>query len=197
MKIKIIILMITFIVFNYNYCKNEEKKDSSLALAVIGSFQDNFNGTVTDSSGKMWMKCAYGQVWSDITNTCTGTGGGTTYGAQSVAACDVEGFCYDSTTLTLNSGPAYNACKSVNLGGFTDWRLPTRYELAGLIQSLSNRETMLLVFPNSPDDKFFWTGSINEVDPKLAYSVNTASTDFGKEYTRNTTTVLYVRCVRP
>lgn len=178
-------------------CQNKEKTDSNAALAALSSFVDNSNGTVTDSSGKVWLKCAYGQVWDPATNLCTGTGGGTTYGAKSLEACSMAGYCYDPATLLLNSGAAFVACDELSFAEFTDWRLPTRYELAGLAQSLVNRDTFLISFPNTPDDKFFWTSSMSENDQKLAYAVNFSTTDFGKEFTRTTTTVQYVRCVRP
>ncbi len=178
-------------------CQKKEQTDPSSALAVLSSLVDNGNGTVTDSLGKVWLKCTYGQVWDSSTNLCIGTGGGTTYGAKSLEACSIAGFCYNPETLSLDSGAAFSACDKLSYGGFTDWRLPTRYELAGLAQSLVNRDIFLISFPNTPDDKFFWTVNVSEIDQKLAYTVNFSTSDFGKEFTRTTTTVQYVRCIRP
>ncbi|GIX41041.1 MAG: hypothetical protein KatS3mg129_0774 [Leptospiraceae bacterium] len=197
MKYINILLLISIVVLSDCTKNDKNSVDPATALTLLSNFKDNGNGTVTDANGKIWMKCTYGQVWDSATNLCTGTGGGTTYGAQSLAACTTAGLCYDSSTLTLNSGPAFDACNNLSFGGYTDWRLPTRYELAGLAQALVNRDTFLLSFPNTPDDKFFWTSTVSESDQKLAYSVNFADTDFGKEFTRTTTTVQYVRCIRP
>lgn len=191
---KLILLMVALLVVG---CIKEKSKDTTINLAALQNFTNNGNGTVVDSQGRMWMMCTYGQVWDPVTNTCTGTGGGTTFGAKSVAACGVAGFCFDTATLLLNSGPAYSACEEMDFAGFSDWRLPTRTELVELALLSGNRNSFLLVFPNSPDDKLYWTASISESDNKFAYAVNFAETDFGKEFTRNTTSVQYVRCVRP
>jgi hypothetical protein len=197
MKMKKLYLLV--LILGFSLCTKEKNNsvDPATALYILSNFRDNRNGTITDPNGKVWLKCTYGQVWDSATNLCTGTGGGTTYGAQSLAACTTAGLCYNSSTLLLNSGPAFDACKKLTFGGYSDWRLPTRYELAGLAQTFINRSTFLLSFPNTPDDKFFWTSSISETDQKLAYSVNFSETDFGKEFTRTTTTVQYVRCIRP
>ncbi|MFN3604588.1 MAG: DUF1566 domain-containing protein [Leptonema sp. (in: bacteria)] len=187
----------SFVLFLLVVNCTQKKEDSSAALLSLSNFVNNGNGTVTDSSGKTWMKCTYGQVWDSTTDLCIGTGGGTTYGAKSLAACTIEGLCYDTATLQLNDGPAFAACDELSFADYTDWRVPTKYELGALAQTLVNRDTFLLTFPNTPDDKFFWTSSISETDQKLAYSINLSNTDFGKEFTRTTTTVQYVRCVRP
>lgn len=197
MKIFKFLFILIIAIYLVNCSKKEKETNNSAILNVIQSHIDNQNGTVTDPNGKVWMKCTYGQVWDSNTNLCSGTGGGTTYGARSVAACTTAGSCFDSSTLLLNSGPAFKACDELDYAGFSDWRLPTKYELAGLAQSLVNRSAFLIVFPQTPDDKFFWTANVSETDQRLAVSVNFSETDFGKEFTRTTTTVQYVRCVRP
>ncbi|MCS7205276.1 MAG: DUF1566 domain-containing protein [Leptospiraceae bacterium] len=193
-KKKIFLILIVLLL---SCVEKKERIDLAGSWNLLTSFQDNFNGTIIDPENRMWMKCSYGQVWDQTTNTCTGTGGGTTFGAKSVSACAVEGGCFDTLNLELNSGPAFSACDDLVFAGFSDWRLPTKNEMSYLAKLFGNRKTFLVSFPNTPDDKFFWTKSISETDPKLAYAINFAETDFGKEFTRTTTTVLYVRCVRP
>ncbi|MBW7857796.1 MAG: DUF1566 domain-containing protein [Leptonema sp. (in: Bacteria)] len=176
--------------------KDKEKKlDSGAQLSVILSFHDNGNGIVTGPDGLLWMKCAIGQVWDSSLNTCTGTGGGTTFGARSMKFCEVAAGCVSPATLVADSGPAFNACNTVTVGGLTGWRLPTKFELANLGSGM-DRPTMLMIFPQTPDDKEFWSASQDENDANLARAMSFSGVNFGKEYGRQKTDVKYVKCVR-
>lgn len=134
------ILIAVFSVFSCLNPKDKEKKlDSASSAFVIMNYQDNGNGTVTAPDGLLWMKCAYGQVWDPAWNACTGTGGGTTFGARSVKYCEVEGLCTNAVTLLADSGPAFDACNTITVGGLTGWRLPTKYELGNIGQAWTAR----------------------------------------------------------
>lgn len=55
---------------------------------------------------------------------------------------------------------ADNHCRDLEYAGFSDWRLPSAYELFTLVQleSGSSNHHNLTVFPNSPAD-YYWTGT--------------------------------------
>ena len=183
---------------------NDKKDDLTplIAIALVQTkFTDNNNGTVSDVDGNMWQKCAYGQTWNSSLNDCTGdtTGGPTTYGAKSLYYCELADLCFDVTTQEANSGPAFNACDGLDLGGYTDWRLPTKYELA-LLASNVNYSTFAAAFPETPDDKPFWSGTNNSDSTggtASAWGAWFSDGYFGKEVSRTKeSSPLYVRCVR-
>ncbi len=187
-----------------------ESDDSTLdwttqLLAGFG-WNDSNNGTVTDSNtGLTWMKCAHGQVWNAGLNNCAGTGGGTTYGAKSVQFCEAVSDnslteCVSSDALypVATSGPAYQACVDSRAGDFSNWRLPTYVELEALAAN-KDRTTFEYYFPETPDDKPFWTASGDSSSSgDNAYAVAFSSANWGvRESYEKASTVHYVRCVRP
>ena len=191
-----------------NLLKKKSSDDETLewfASVFAGSrFKDNGNGTVTDSdTGRTWMKCAVGQVHTSLGN-CQGTGGGTTFGARSMAFCEfvdgntiTECVNFDPLYPIATSGPAFAACSAESAGGHTDWRLPTREELTLLAGGL-DRATFIVTFPESPDDKYFWSGSgKGSSDGTDAYGVSFAANTWGESYLyHKANSNLYVRCVR-
>lgn len=195
--------LILFVAFTFTIlsaqCSNpkdkEKKLDTGAQLSVILSYHDNGNGIITGPDGLLWMKCAIGQVWDASLNNCGGTGGGSTFGARSMKFCEIAAGCINATTLVADSGPAFDACNSITVGGLTGWRLPTRFELAN-IGSGMDRPTMLIIFPQTPDDKEFWSASQDEGNANLARTISFSGVNFGKEYGRQKTDVKYVKCVR-
>ncbi|MEQ9363447.1 MAG: DUF1566 domain-containing protein, partial [Leptospirales bacterium] len=142
--------------------ENEDEDVELLTLSAISSiFTDNGNGTLTQNTGLVWMKCAQGQVWDSSLNTCGGTGGGTTFGAISLNFCAVltgnYADCTDANTAApvATSGPAFDSCTALVFAGSSDWRLPTRSELGTMAQSMLTRANLLIFFPQTPDDKNF------------------------------------------
>lgn len=186
--------------------ENEDENVELLTLSAISNiFTDNFNGTLTQNTGLVWMKCAQGQVWDGALNTCGGTGGGTTFGAVSLNFCALLtgnfADCTDANTVApvATSGPAFDSCNGLVFGGASDWRLPARSELATMAQSMLTRANMLIFFSETPDDKNFWSsnGNENESDGSEAYTYNFAQNTFAQENIVQKDTVQYLRCVRP
>ncbi|MCB1325893.1 MAG: DUF1566 domain-containing protein [Leptospiraceae bacterium] len=205
---KTIVLLLPVLFVGLLACKAEEEEldiDSILPL-VNGTLTDNGNGTVShilNGQGLTWLKCAQGQVWNASLNNCAGTGGGTTYGAVSLQFCSTLTGNYadcttsDATTPTATSGPAFTSCDDLVFAGFSDWRMPGQSELVSLASGL-NRTSFLLLFPQTPDDKSFWTrdGNSGQSNGSEAYSVNFATNTFGEFSTTQKDSVLYVRCIR-
>jgi hypothetical protein len=85
-------------------------------------------------------------------------------------------------------------CESLDYGGFSDWRLPSRIELVSLVDyTQSNPAIDPTAFPGTPAAAF-WTSS-----PKVSFSMSEAWTvDFASGATASTElgTMLQVRCVR-
>lgn len=139
-------------------------------------FIDNRDGTITDRSAQItWMKCIFGQRWSEPSGRCTGN------------------------ALTLNMSEAREAIQRFNASEsfHQDWRLPSLTELARIASSHPNLEGSRINaqdFPGTPPG-FFWTGSAKAsggYEP-LWYAIS-----FGQEGFRavSAESKLFVRLVR-
>ncbi len=199
----VLLLLATGLIFSG--CGDDEQSTDWLQVLIATSgVTDNYNGTVNQTIGTgtfTWMKCAQGQVWNSALNNCAGTGSGTVYGATSLAFCLVitGGASYCTTVDGVaNSGPAYDSCANLSFAGQSDWRLPTQGELAALA-GFQSRESFLFSFPQTPEDKYFWTGNANtgDGDGTSAWSISFAKNSFREEVAAEKDTPRYVRCIRP
>ena len=108
-------------------------------------FTDNKDGTVTHKrTGLVWQRCAVGQTWTG--STCSGS---------------ANTYTYDAAQQVTSS-----------LAGYSDWRVPTANELAGIVKydayyPAINRR----MFPNTPSNAF-WSSSPNVGDSDVAWYVS-------------------------
>ena len=103
-----------------------QSKDEGFAAACVRSLrQASGNGTITEPSRElMWMQCPLGMAVNDAGN-CIGE-------ATAFAYCETNDTnCQTGNQLT--SGPLFSACDSSTYQGYTDWRVPTKNELRGLL----------------------------------------------------------------
>ena len=124
--------------------------------AATGSYIDNGDGTVTDTStGLMWQQAGF------------------------------------SNTQTWEQALAY--CEGLNLGGYTDWRLPTSKELQSLVDysrySLAINETY---FPNEVAS-WYWSSTTYADYTNYAWLVHFG---YGYDYVSDKSYRNYVRAVR-
>jgi hypothetical protein len=134
------------------------------------SYTDNLNGTVTDNNtGLTWQR----QDVADTHNWYEATG---TYDAT-----------YNATS--------YSVCGSLPLGGYTDWRLPSKKELITIIDySISYPEPTInnTYFPNTSLSPY-WSSTPVASYTSIAWTVGFA---YGWVSSDNKYQDHYVRCVR-
>ncbi|HEY7886374.1 MAG TPA: DUF1566 domain-containing protein [Cellvibrionaceae bacterium] len=135
------------------------------------AFSPHADGTVTHKlTGLMWMRCSLGQHWDG--NTCKGR-------AQ-----------------TYSWHTAANEATTNQYAGFTDWRLPTREELEGIVeQSCETPAINTEVFPATPSN-WYWSGTMsgrNDSASNLAWYV---SFSLGRVHNQQKTLFGRVRLVR-
>jgi len=88
---------------------------------------------------------------------------------------------------------AADYCAGRDLGGKTDWRLPTRLELLSIVDySRTNPAIKTTYFPDCRSF-VYWSGTNVAYFANLAWYVNF---DFGNDYWNFKVGTFYVRCVR-
>jgi hypothetical protein len=134
------------------------------------AYADNRNGMVTDkNTGLTWQKEDDHQKynWYQASGT------------------------YDPT----HNQSMQNVCAVLNLGGMTDWRLPTKKELMSIVDFSVPYPGPTIRSAYFPDTVAFryWTSSSFAGNPELAWLV---SFDDGRVGYNNKNDQLHVRCVR-
>jgi hypothetical protein len=134
------------------------------------SYTDNGNGTVTDNNtGLQWQK-------EDDGNTCNWYRASGTY------------------------DPSYNpghddVCRSLNLGGHSDWRLPSKKELMSIVNYAIPWPGPTIDTDHFPNTKAsgYWSSTTYAGYPYDAWDVyfRNGYVDYGSKYDAE-----YVRCVR-
>lgn len=134
------------------------------------SYTDNGNGTVTDNNT--------GLMWQEQDN-------GNTYNWYKASGT------YDATYNPSSE----SVCGSLTLGGFSDWRLPTKKELITIVDygiPYPGPTIKTTYFPNTKSSNY-WSSTTYAYYPDYAWGVGfyNGSVYYGyKDY------YLYVRCVR-
>lgn len=144
-----------------------------VAWPALASFNDNGDGTVTDTvNGLMWDRC----VWGLGGTICTGTTSFRTW----TQALDVA--------IIANIG---------NYRGYNDWRLPNRNELESLVEpTRANPAIDPVAFPNTPAGvgSFLWSStSLAFLSADAAWVVHF---DDGSTITSDKSNAGHVRLVR-
>ena len=111
--------------------------DKKQEVTPSSRFQDNGNGTITDTQTKVtWQRCVVGMTWDG--SSCTG---------QSLD------YKYSESHTVVDE---YNQKK---VAKHSNWRLPTEAELASIVESKCFNPTINLdVFPYTPQSGY-WTST--------------------------------------
>ena len=149
------------------------KRETPNGYTKANRYRDNGNGTVKDLETNLeWMRCSLGQ---NLTSpTCEG----------------------QAKTYSWND--ALNTGKNFKFAGHSDWRMPTKVELEGLVLgkeeagfiwtgSLTSPTINTTYFPNTPSD-WFWSSSPNANFSSYAWLVGFGSGSSGlndKSYSSN------------
>ncbi|HRH75727.1 MAG TPA: DUF1566 domain-containing protein [Cellvibrionaceae bacterium] len=126
--------------------------DSQFELRAGGAMvRDN-------KTGLIWQRCTAGFVWDMANNRCT--------------------ISLGASISTWSA--ALSSARLNRLGGFSNWRLPNKKELASLIEySCTQPAINSRIFPNTPSG-YFWTSTpVNYADSFNVWYVNFTAGDYG------------------
>jgi hypothetical protein len=152
-------------------------------------------GTVTilvDVDGQKVQTCgAMGPIWgqrAESPNTLSDKGNGTIADAQTGLTWQKDHF------MNANWQNSRDACDSLDIGGQKDWRLPTVYELASLVDWKKTGPSIdKTYFPTASSGAMYWT-----VNPRVGTLDNVWTVFFsaGGVHDKAKTSLQAARCVR-
>jgi hypothetical protein len=208
-------------------CQAEKEKDfyglgeEEIPLLLTGlilnrNFVDRLDGTVLDQFNRvLYRKCVSGQEYRREENDCRGIQRGSLftpndtilYGALTFGYCNINSWNCNSRDfpfpLVGNAGltipgesEAFNHCNKLNdATGAPGWRVATPIELRSL--TLGGRNSMLQVFPDTPED-WFWSswGRNDDIEGETALAVSFERSNFGEEKGFEKRGRKFIRCVR-
>ncbi|WP_415407796.1 PKD domain-containing protein [Sulfurovum sp. CS9] len=135
------------------------------------NYLNNGNGTVTDTMLQV--------IWQNDYN-------------------DNKGYASNDTIPNLSKTSAEAYCNEIDLAGCTDWRLPTRLELASLVEYSKSRpgpviDDVFITATVDIDYGMYWTGTDDASDTTQAWFVRFG---WGDTNRKPKTDTYNVRCVR-
>jgi len=132
-------------------------------------FLDNRDGTITDiKTGFMWMKCTYGQEYSN----------GTCYGQP------IDIASWSEALHIIDSQPIY---------GYTDFRLPNIKELGTIVERQCVRPSINQeVFPHTPSASYYSSTPYEDGNDNYR-GINFQT---GEDFSPEIATFRYVRLMR-
>jgi len=156
----------SFIKYGDNYVRAVRSRQDRL----LDNLVDNHDGTITDTTtGLMWQKCSMGQTYNSATNGC------------------------DGSAITYIWKQALAECESLELVGYSDWRLPNRNELRSIVDYSKFGPSTDTNFSNGILSYAYWSATTHAYYPDDAWGVNFG---YGNDYWGSKSVSDYVRCVR-
>jgi len=112
---------------------------------------------------------------------------------------DVTGLEWQQATATYPWEEATSYCEGLLLGGYSDWRMPTIMELAGIVDSSipsPGPSINITYFPNTVSSSYWSSNTAPSNDPAFGNAWTVAFDEDGKVYTNMKQYDYYVRAVR-
>ena len=102
--------------------------------------------------------------------------------------------CHDNGNNCYNTAgnTAATYCENLSLGGYDDWRMPSKEELAGIVKSTASNPAISNIFQHTASN-FYWSSTTDAFTASVARDVRFNTGSQGAYYK---SAVLFVRCVR-
>lgn len=176
------------------------------ALCVRSELHQSADGLILEPSRNlMWTQCPLGMELNTETRECSGSPRLVPYCQENTDACNE-----DASRGSLTAGALFDECNSAMIAGYSDWRVPTRNELRGLVLCSNGYSTVEAgsacnagegdYLSPTIDSSFFRGFPATSIATATSYSTSTASyyVDFsgGETDTGPKTAERAVLCVR-
>ena len=139
-------------------------------------------GYIRDDVKEVVYQISSGLVWQDNIDVGTVT-------KQWVTTANYNAGNYDDTS----GDTATTYCINLSLGGFSNWRLPTKEELHSIVKIDVTNPSISTVFQHTAFDETYWSSTTSTVDSSVAWIVYFGTGLYGGSGKSNSS---YVRCVR-
>lgn len=170
MKTQLIVIVVCWLISYSINLRAQTCPDNYIQTTPDTNFTILVNGLVEDNTtGLMWMRCAYGQTWDDASATCQGN------------------------AVQITWQDALQASVDSNYAGYNDWRLPNVKELASIVErACTDPAANSNLLPQTPADNF-WTATTVTDSLTSAWSIAFYN---GRNNTKDKLLDLHARFVR-